>query len=184
MSLQWSHGLSAMDTSWGWGYAAISTIPSMEPWPFSHGYGPDGQRYQDHITPSMEPWPFSHGYAEEAAVIVGERVPSMEPWPFSHGYNRFVWQSHISLDYLQWSHGLSAMDTRHSFAPRQTHRHPSMEPWPFSHGYMTAATSTATSTTPFNGATAFQPWIRCGGRLTPGHSNSLQWSHGFSAMDT
>ena len=48
-------------------------------------------RIREHLiikygAPSMEPWPFSHGYFVPAVNSVGLVMPSMEPWPFSHGY--------------------------------------------------------------------------------------------------
>ena len=36
--------------------------PSMEPWPFSHGYNFYPPQSDRRVRPSMKPWPFSHGY--------------------------------------------------------------------------------------------------------------------------
>lgn len=36
--LQWSHSPSAMDTITQYPQEVIGLVPSMEPWPFSHGY--------------------------------------------------------------------------------------------------------------------------------------------------
>ena len=36
----------------------------------------------------------------------------------------------------------------------------------------------------FNGATAFQPWILDAENINGAQIESLQWSHGLSAMDT
>ena len=84
--LQWSHGLSAMDTIVLKNSIPASLIPSMEPWPFSHGYPDLSGREPPARAPSMEPWPFSHGYAHPPRLCVRRPIPSMEPWPFSHGY--------------------------------------------------------------------------------------------------
>ena len=84
----------------------------------------------------MEPWPFSHGYT---GLLVLERVledPSMEPWPFSHGYGFIMLVIARGGFNLQWSHGLSAMDTLKLDDVAIQVRNPSMEPWPFSHGYV------------------------------------------------
>ena len=87
-------------------------------------------------TPSMEPRPFSRGYGiVEFGRLFGPEFPSMEPRPFSRGYTKGErgWQdqgtsfngatafqpwipSRKLLNssrglYLQWSHGLSAVDT-------------------------------------------------------------------------
>ncbi len=66
-TLQWSHGLSAMDTCVGSDDSIIGIVPSMEPWPFSHGYENVGSAVDAAPAPSMEPWPFSHGYSSVAS---------------------------------------------------------------------------------------------------------------------
>ena len=86
------------------------------------------------------------------------RPPSMEPRLFSHGYLETSGIDHKDI-VLQWSHGFSAMDT-----------------WRYR--------LTWTRLIAFNGATAFQPWIRGLAYLRFIQPVGLQWSHGFSAMDT
>ena len=182
-------------------------LASMEPWPFSHGYANRTSRAGQHIRASMEPWPFSHGYARRRVRPSPIRPASMEPWPFSHGYHASAaltptqsscfngamafqpWIPGSSTSTpvcpltLQWSHGLSAMDTEWLRSGRFKQAHASMEPWPFSHGYLVLALSkhdvAVASMEPwpfshgyksthseyrsrrpcFNGAMAFQPWI-------------------------
>ena len=162
----------------------IGKVPSMEPWPFSHGYEALGRGALEEHIPSMEPWPFSHGYALSPPGLPGIRRPSMEPWPFSHGYVEIppatgLWRfwpsmepwpfSHgyllneMGLVYvvdLQWSHGPSAMDTRRSdsWSWRRLSAFNgamALQPWiPGRRPCSGARYST------FNGAMALQPWIR------------------------
>ena len=131
----------------------------------------------------MEPWPFSHGYVENAVKEVKQDVAfkgamAFQPWIPAHPspddgrstpFNgAMAFQPWIRGDgdaamnrpcRLQWSHGLSAMDTTvppavrfwgltfngamafQPWIPRNIpvgpvpDNLPSMEPWPFSHGY-------------------------------------------------
>ena len=231
--LQWSHGPSAMDTCatrrripdghiafngamalQPWIPGSISSpcysllLPSMEPWPFSHGYLAGDEPVVQRQRPSMEPWPFSHGYSSRSSSIRAAsitfngamalqpwirravRVPgqrpetfngamALQPWIRSRPGSSAPWSTS-----LQWSHGPSAMDTTSSPG------------------------STVRRIKSFNGAMALQPWIprpvrfpqRVCGRpsmepwpFSHGYSAftsppsarwTLQWSHGPSAMDT
>ncbi len=83
----------------------------------------------------------------------------MGPWPFSHGYFP-------------------------AFADLLIADLPSMGPWPFSHGYYAVDNPMPIELQSFNGAMAFQPWIREERRKTMKALNDLQWGHGLSAMDT
>ena len=132
----------------------------MEPRLFSHGYyvGPVFRR--SHHDPSMEPRLFSHGYLPTNGVLVPVSPP------------------------LQWSHGFSAMDT----CPRTVYwcrfHHPfngatAFQPW-----IPRCPIPPRLGRPTFNGATAFQPWIPDGNDIKQGNAGVLQWSHGFSAMDT
>ena len=85
---------------------------------------------------------------------------------------------------LQWSHGLSAMDTPGHSVTNYVLTLASMEPWPFSHGYDHKIPAGRRILKGFNGAMAFQPWIRLTCPICPSTSSPLQWSHGLSAMDT
>ena len=62
--------------------------------------------------PSMEPQPFGHGNLSPLVKKDQGQVPSMEPQPFGHGN---VPKGHVGcvlFQNLQWSHSLSAMETR------------------------------------------------------------------------
>ena len=108
---------------------------------------------------------------------------------------------------LQWGHGLSAMDTRAAptsrsdtassfngataFSAMDTRPIPVPVPdftdtLQWSHGLsaMDTACAVVTVCPAFNGATAFQPWIRGCYLLFGQAAAGLQWSHGLSAMDT
>ena len=88
-SLQWSHGPSAMDTA-GSRCRRAALLPTfngaMDTFPYC------GVHADAHV-PSMEPWPFSHGYLFSSQRLVVRKLPSMEPWPFSHGYQNRIFSS-------------------------------------------------------------------------------------------
>ena len=133
--LQWSHGLSAMDTRLIRALRLQSQLASMEPWPFSHGYEEVPDPVAPRLSPaSMEPWPFSHGY-----VQVGDNWYRSLLLQWSHGLSAMdtgnIKPDKAKSSELQWSHGLSAMDTRFRCASFPFVCRASMEPWPFSHGY-------------------------------------------------
>ena len=111
LHLQWSHGPSAMDTVDVDADVDDDDDPSMEPWPFSHGY--ENARGIIHLlrVPSMEPWPFSHGYAVRKQAVPGNCCPfngamALQPW-----IHHFDKRHYLFSVFLQWSHGPSAMDT-------------------------------------------------------------------------
>ena len=107
----------------------------------------------------MEPRPFSRGYTVGSLEISRDSIALQ----WSHGLSavdtnlQVVEKRYHSL--LQWSHGLSAVDTCQHKGP-----HPerfSILQW--SHG-LSAVDTPGSHKTPhggytFNGATAFQPWI-------------------------
>ena len=159
--------------------------PSMEPRPFSHGYGRTARAQDRRAVPSMEPRLFSHGCADK--VGRGHRLdrPSMEPRPFSHGYGLpgidqaddiirafkgamtfqpWILQPVVNglpvFVYLQWSRSLSAMDT----PPRRSRL--------------------STATRRFNGGHGLSA-MDTDLLLMDAHQwHGLQWSHDFAAMDT
>ena len=88
--------------------------------------------------------------------------PSMEPPPFSDGNVFPNMPSGIPMPNLQWSHRLSAMETRGPVLYYSYRMDPSMERPPFSDGISHTASSFRPPFRPFNGATAFQRW-------KPGH---------------
>ena len=134
-SLQWSHGLSAMDTTpWR---AMTPRIRSLQ---WSHGLSAMDTRYRSRpplprLRPSMEPRPLSHGYdRQRRAVHFGDDAfngaTASQPWIL--GIPKLREAASLSL---QWSHGLSAMDTCPQFLRERVRNIPSMEPRPLSHGY-------------------------------------------------
>ena len=180
--LQWSHGPSAMDTGIREHGRRQVSLPSMEPWPFSHGYNEFWAISILLIDPSMEPWPFSHGYARRKGGRARRRrtfngAMALQPWiprggvcaehvsatlQWSHGPSamdtptaaeRGRWR--ISL---QWSHGPSAMDTSRIMIPCRKSFHLQWSHGPSAMDTTTPASS-ASSSTSFNGAMALQPWI-------------------------
>ena len=132
----------------------------------------------------MEPWPLSHGYQTAAKQKPGAVLPfngamASQPW-----IRRRLYRATPIPRHLQWSHGLSAMDTRRGrrgmrrptltfngamasqpwircppLSPAPSDRQPSMEPWPLSHGYRPISNPRFVSYSTFNGAMASQPWI-------------------------
>ena len=82
----------------------------------------------------------------------------MEPRPCSRG-NGGRNSARELYPSLQWSHGLAAVETRR--VPLRSEQ-----------------------SSPFNGATALQPWkLRLGGSIKGG-TDGLQWSHGLAAVET
>ena len=132
-TLQWSHGLAAVETRKADRLIHGVYWPSMEPRPCSRGNPPLPVAVKPAAPPSMEPRPCSRGndhLAGEDQVGVG---PSMEPRPCSRGNSGHACAYSLANPSLQWSHGLAAVETRKHWA-------------------------TSTAWTSFNGATALQPW--------------------------
>ena len=159
MRLQWSHGLSAVDTALSERQGTLRASASMEPRPFSRGYRAKVSGGNSRRSASMEPRPFSRGYSgKQPWTLSGcelHGATAFQPWiraTARSGPNR--------AKKLQWSHGLSAVDTKRK------------------------GTWSLRSGTGFNGATAFQPWIHQNLPLRPVSFYGLQWSHGLSAVDT
>ena len=108
--------------------------PSMEPWPFSHGYVTSSV-----ATSSCKSLQWSHGLSAMDTWRAGLRRMPKVSLQWSHGLSAMDTSQPNSNSpartTLQWSHGLSAMDTRVFPARHSCGGCPSMEPWPFSHGY-------------------------------------------------
>ena len=85
VTLQWSHGILAMERCRPRESIPLRTLASMEPWHFSHGEFDVLVGRGRCIVASMEPWHFSHGELGLWAPRPKPRVASMEPWHFSHG---------------------------------------------------------------------------------------------------
>ena len=158
----------------------------MGPWLFSHGYSVDLI-----ITDPPYMFQWGHGFSAmdtpKKTLLTTEYFSvSMGPWLFSHGYLELVDSMQMPTSVFQWGHGFSAMDTRSrvrsdraealhvSMGPwlfshgyvRQLRRRDveqvvSMGPWLFSHGYAHRSQRPDRRDHRFNGAMAFQPWIRC-----------------------
>ena len=162
--LQWSHDLSAMDTARYPFVIRLRLDPSMEPRPFSHGYA-TGMRRSTPQRPTFngattfQPWIPDGAWIELAASQWAfNGATTFQPW-----IRATIGSDGLASMYLQWSHDLSAMDTRHRERADGAAHTPSMEPRPFSHGYKTSDSWLLPTITSFNGATTFQPWIRCTG---------------------
>ena len=182
--LQWSHSLSAMETCKEHLPAIDAYTASMEPQPF--GYG-------NHDTYSLATEPFT-GFNGATAFRLWKRG--------------FIDDTPGSWGLLQWSHSLSAMETRIENRNRPAWSKASMEPQPFGYGNVVTSppynighklqwshSLSAMETCrigpngwrgrqSFNGATAFRLWKPWCGPATPTPATTLQWSHSLSAMET
>ena len=133
----------------------------------------------------------------------------MEPPPFGDG-NKIVStdgdEAHVTLQWshrlsametrllgelralnpaLQWSHRLSAMETLTAISPAAS-MNASLQ-WSHRLSAMetsSAAAPTSTATTCFNGATAFRRWKHGECHAVSALQKRLQWSHRLSAMET
>ena len=97
---------------------------------------------------------------EQMALAHRPERASMEPPPFGDGNLVTSWVSPPSVSLLQWSHRLSAMETR------------------------LRRCRLLSSEDRFNGATAFRRWKPVTGFLGVTSASMLQWSHRLSAMET
>ena len=185
LTLQWSHGFSAMDTrhvrrhrgrklgrlQWSHGFSAMDTSipvtgniginhPSMEPRLFSHGYRGffallDATAHAFNGATAFQPWILAGTGRTGPQHGAFNGATAFQPWILAKAVTRV-----LSDPTLQWSHGFSAMDTFSARPPAPLSDRPSMEPRLFSHGYVAANGAGDGFVVPFNGATAFQPWIR------------------------
>ena len=136
-ALQWSHSLSAMETRVTRrlaieDYASFNGATAFRPWK----HGTTAISYHCETCPSMEPQPFGHGNLQGFHFVPPvlesfNGATAFRPWKLGNGYDLRVLGS-----CLQWSHSLSAMETR---------------AWQGGQSGGLAA---------FNGATAFRPWKR------------------------
>ena len=156
----------------------------------------------------MEPQPFGHGNVDQSAgyremFLTFNGATAFRPWKRLCLVDGDLW-----IVGLQWSHSLSAMETRPVRPLRPLGPPPSMEPQPFGHGndltpahrcYPFFPFNGATAFRPwkhrwrparrwaistFNGATAFRPWKLALAPLIMDLILDLQWSHSLSAMET
>ena len=132
----------------------------------------------------------------------------MEPWPPSHGYiiaEKFI---SVILIWLQWSHGLPAMDTTvilsiftEKVGLQWSHGLPAMDTrWKgfiwisiqvlqWSHGLPAMDTMEKFSEGDVLTVASMEPWPPSHGYMNrtaalAGYAPRLQWSHGLPAMDT
>jgi len=146
-ALQWGHGLGAVDTV-----------------PISKNIVAACRRFNG--ATAWEPWiPARWGPQILSSVRLqwGHGLGAVDtPGPYA-----FV----VSCTALQWGHGLGAVDTTYRLARPQAGGPASMGPRLGSRGYFRTTTPLFVITSGFNGATAWEPWIRCGPRtLGPWHS--------------
>ena len=186
--------------------------PSMEPWPFSHGYedqDPPHARGQGTFNGAMalQPWirrlswpvawarsclQWSHGPSAMDTAIAYATLYGLYTLQWSHGPSAMDTRTRSSspqtrLSNLQWSHGPSAMDTAIAATGVPSWLRPSMEPWPFSHGYLPWLLPRSYTPNSFNGAMALQPWIRdraqSGGRHGAPSMEPWPFSHGYPVLN-
>ena len=69
-----------------------------------------------------------------AAPTTALKLASMEPWHFSHGEASPEGALMVTWYWLQWSHGILAMERHSHRTDYRTADAASMEPWHFSHG--------------------------------------------------
>ena len=140
MWLQWGQRLSALDTRRPRLLGVFHLQASMGPTPFSVGYRGAARQLPPVRQASMGPTPFSVGYRKVLARRGGCQVPaSMGPTPFSVGYGAGFRRG---ADGWLWA---------------------SMGPTPFSVGYDEGEKYGQRDFHRFNGANAFQRWIRASG---------------------
>ena len=208
-SLQWSHGLPAMDTRLCLRVFLRYSEPSMEPWPPSHGYDEIARLFMRYGDPSMEPWPPSHGYRQGWLWAgVSEDAPSMEPWPPSHGYEQ---EDRDDREEMRPFNGAMAsqpwirmseqdiFDNRNGFngamasqpwiradfgADTRSWSTASMEPWPPSHGYAVICVSDPLNAVRLQWSHGLPAMDTRSSSGCQDRRSSLQWSHGLPAMDT
>ncbi len=107
----------------------------------------------------------------------------MEPRLFSRGKPVHRHAPASSNQSLQWSHGFSAVESstlryRTGVSLRRFNGATAEKPWKVGISRRLGCVLHR-----FNGATAFQPWKGHGGNPLLRHHVSLQWSHGFSAVE-
>ena len=159
-ALQWGHGISAVDTRCGERVAAIQEVASMGPRHFSRGYRRRWCRWHQALTrfngaTAFQPWirrlPSSSAMGS-VGLQWGHGISAVDTW---HQRRRGP-----PVRKLQWGHGISAVDTRRRRCHLSRLQEASMGPRHFSRGYHLTVYHYRLRPRSFNGATAFQPWIR------------------------
>src|SRR5690606_26455926 len=157
-------------------------LASMEPRLLSRGNAAGA-----YTRPVRRMLQWSHGFS---AVETPRRQPGRAAWlrfngatasqPWKPARKRLYQQA---LKSLQWSHGFSAVETRSRSRRRARLRRfngaTASQPWK-----PVGLLGVAAGRRRFNGATASQPWKRGRPSAASGIGSLLQWSHGFSAVET
>ena len=132
----------------------------------------------------MEPRPFDRGKTVRANLDLNELQ-------WSHGLSTVETTTGMQNDetrqqLLQWSHGLSTVETliRQNPGSGSVHLPASMEPRPFDRGNSAKSGSGKSESPGFNGATAFRPWKPVNPNPGGNAGTALQWSHGLSTVET
>ncbi len=131
---------------------------------------------------------WGHGFSAveieaEKPELIGENIASMGPRLFSRGNVASCSPHTINWPSLQWGHGFSAVEIR-AESPDRAGRAPcfngatAFQPWKCDGRQPDRGPGMG-----FNGATAFQPWKWLACRLTRTRAHTLQWGHGFSAVE-
>ena len=132
----------------------------------------------------MEPRPFDRGNLARLPCKCRwcwrfNGATAFRPWKRP---NPSTTTSHVNT--LQWSHGLSTVETLGPALGVAGVVRASMEPRPFDRGNASGTASRFPRITSFNGATAFRPWKLGQTIAISAISKRLQWSHGLSTVET
>ena len=208
--LQRSHGLSAMDTPIPDSLCIMPVLPSMEPRLFSHGHSGKRRatgarrnplqrshglsamdtRVSVSLSASSNGLQRSHGSSamDTSYYAAGNGTaddPSKEPRLLSHGYCRnrpalagCAASFKGATAFQPWIRVLCAVDAGADVLV------PSMEPRLFSHGYMATVQNQHIARDPSMEPRLFSHGYPRWPVARATRLESLQWSHGFSAMDT
>jgi len=133
-TLQWGHGISAVEVVLGAGVRQVricsfNGATAFQPWKSARSRG--GRRLLLRLQ-------WGHG------ISAVEVQPN--PFPRRGGFT------------LQWGHGISAVEVGVGTGQAEGEYDASMGPRHFSRGSISLSPKTAAAYTGFNGATAFQPW--------------------------
>ena len=131
-------------------------------------------------------WGHRHSGTESGHVLLLPEVivkASMGPPPVGNGKGYIHLIAADTVDELQWSHRLSAMESWHRYEAY-------CQAWELQWGHRLSAMESTTNCTPtptawasFNGATAFRRWKATYGRVGLRVRGRLQWGHRLSAME-
>ena len=158
--LQWGHGLSAVEIGAVAAGVVSARLASMGPRPFSRGNG---------VSAVAGRFPYYGGFNGATAF---------QPWKSARNLRHAP-----SARWLQWGHGLSAVEIVLRSELVVEADAASMGPRPFSRGNGRREARRGPGPRSFNGATAFQPWKSERRMLRETTMITLQWGHGLSAVE-